>query len=107
MTTEEVQLVYSENIKRRRIEKGLTQEQLAEKIGMSPKYISDIETARKPGSLDTIIQIANILDFEIYEIFLPSSKTISYDSKRTKQLMKKLRQSINDILNIMDDFLSE
>ncbi len=38
MTTEEVQLIYAENIRRRRIEKGLTQEQLAEKIGMSPKY---------------------------------------------------------------------
>ena len=107
MTTEEVQLIYAENIRRRRIEKGLTQEQLAEKIGMSPKYISDIETARKPGSLDTIIQIGNVLDYEMYEIFLPNSKTISYDSKRTKQLMTKLRSAVNDILNVMEEYLAE
>jgi len=42
---------------------GLTQEQLAEKIGMNPKYLSNIETPSviQPISLKTLFAVADCL----------------------------------------------
>ena len=43
---------------------GLTQEQLAERIGINPKYLSNIETPSviQPISLKTLFAIADCLD---------------------------------------------
>lgn len=43
---------------------GLTQEQLAEKIGISPGYLSQVETPTfvQPVSLKTLFAIADTLD---------------------------------------------
>lgn len=49
-------------IKKVREAKDLTQEQLAEKIGVSPTYMSVIERGVKLPRLRTFIEIANALD---------------------------------------------
>lgn len=48
-------------IKESRLQQGVTQAELAEKIEMSETYISHIETARKKASLETLVRIANAL----------------------------------------------
>ena len=45
-----------------REKKQLTQEQLAERIGVSNNYISNIERNHSIPSLDTIVKLCNILD---------------------------------------------
>ena len=62
--------------------KNVTQSFVAESVGITEKYISDIETGRKPCSLDTLVSIANTLDIEPYELLMPDSKAVSYDSRR-------------------------
>lgn len=49
---------------------GLTQEQLAEKIGISPGYLSQIETPSviQPISLKTLFAIADILNIKPYQM---------------------------------------
>lgn len=42
--------------------KKLTQEQLAEKVNISPTFLSMIETGMKPGAFDTYMRIAIALD---------------------------------------------
>lgn len=49
-------------IRESRKKKKLTQEQLAEKINISPTFLSMIETGMKPGSFDTYMRIAIALD---------------------------------------------
>ena len=49
-------------IKAAREAKGLTQEALAELVGLSPTHISVIERGFKPTKLDTFCNIANVLD---------------------------------------------
>jgi DNA-binding XRE family transcriptional regulator len=44
---------------------GLTQQQLADKIGISRVMISDIESGKKSGSIKTIKQIAKIFDVDV------------------------------------------
>ncbi|MCW2239196.1 helix-turn-helix domain-containing protein [Azospirillum canadense] len=41
--------------------RGFTSRGLAEAAGVSQSYLSEIENARKPGSLDTMARIANAL----------------------------------------------
>ena len=48
-------------IKIARIKADLTQERLAELIGLSPTHLSNIETGTTRVSLNTIITIANVL----------------------------------------------
>ena len=45
-----------------REKKGLTQEQLAEQVNLSPMHISVIERGNKLPRLETLIKIANVLD---------------------------------------------
>lgn len=48
--------------------KGLTQDELAERVGMSAKSISDIETYRRKASLQTLIKIYFVLEIDICDI---------------------------------------
>lgn len=49
-------------IKEARQTKGLTQEQLAERAGVSPTYISVIERGLKSPQLDTFVPVCNALE---------------------------------------------
>ena len=39
---------------------GLTQEEVAEQLGLAPRYISDIERDKTKGSIDTLVKLCNI-----------------------------------------------
>ncbi|HEX9059405.1 MAG TPA: helix-turn-helix transcriptional regulator [Clostridia bacterium] len=56
-------------IKRLRKAKGLTQEQLAEKAGISMKYVQFIENAHRIPALKTLYKIARVLGVKVEEIF--------------------------------------
>ena len=90
-----------------REEKGFTQAQLAEKVGIAEKYLSALERGNKWGSFETLISLANALDVEPYELLLPKKETLNYDNRRTKQLMKRFRSSLNDLVDAVESFLEE
>ncbi len=45
--------------------RGLTQEELAAKAGISRPYLTEIETGRKDGSMRAIKALAKILDVDV------------------------------------------
>lgn len=45
-----------------RAHRGLTREKLAAAAGVSPSYLTEIETRRKPGSFDAIVKLAAALE---------------------------------------------
>ena len=49
-------------IKQYRIQAKMSQSKLAELSGLSTKYVSALERSEKPPSLETLINIANVLD---------------------------------------------
>lgn len=60
----------SKNMKRIRKEKGLTQEQLAEKMSYSTQFISNIESKNhQTFSLGTLWRFAMVLDIDIKDLF--------------------------------------
>ncbi len=48
---------------------GLRQEDLAEKVQLSAKYIQFIETGHRVPSLKTLYKIANVLKVKVSELF--------------------------------------
>ena len=56
------QKAIGKRIKSAREKKGMTQEQLAELVNLSPMHVSVIERGNKLPRLETLINIANILD---------------------------------------------
>ena len=58
------------NIAYYRMQKGLTQEQLAEKAGIERSRVSKTEIAWVGTSLDIIFKIADALEVEPYKLFI-------------------------------------
>jgi len=76
-------------IKSLRQGKGLTQETLAEKIGISSKYLSSIERGKENPTLDTLIQLANALKVELFEIFL-----YAHEASNSEELKERIQSLI-------------
>jgi len=55
-------------IKQAREVKGLTQEQLAEKVNLSASHMSGIERGIKPTKLETFFEIVNVLEVDANSI---------------------------------------
>ena len=56
-------------IKTLRMKKGLTQEELAEVVGINPKYLSGIERGRENPTFNTLISLANSLEVDFKQMF--------------------------------------
>jgi transcriptional regulator with XRE-family HTH domain len=62
---------------------GLTQARLAELVGVQPEHISRIETGARGVSLETLANIAEVLDLQLHELVrlsdaeLPADKAIA------------------------------
>ena len=55
-------------IKIARIKKNFTQEAVADRIGVSPQHVSNIETGNSSVSLPTLVAIANMLSVSVDEL---------------------------------------
>ena len=62
--------VFGTNVKKYRLEKGLSQEKFAEICDLHRTYISDIECFRRSISLENIQKIADALEIETYKLFI-------------------------------------
>ena len=60
----------SQNIKKYRIEKKLSQAELAAITDISVDYISLIENGKRTPSLKRLIILAEALDVDVYKLFL-------------------------------------
>lgn len=93
--------LFGKRIKEQRLIKKLTQEQLAEKVGLSSVYISHIEIGSTKPSLETLLKICNTLEVTPDTILIDSV----YSSKEyLKDDVAKLLQScsVEDIRLIID-----
>ncbi len=105
MNIKELKAVYMANLKTLRTQKKLSQAEISEKVHITEKFYSDLETGRKWGSFETIVDLANAFGVEPYELFLPSGSVISHNERRTKDLMKRLRANFSELVDTMEDFL--
>ncbi len=94
--------VMGKNISRIRNKKHMTQEQLAEKTDVSTVFISQIETAVRKPSLETIYKISIALDTTIDSLIDNNKLQAKYDDILTL-LQGKNTVEISFILNILKE----
>jgi transcriptional regulator with XRE-family HTH domain len=68
------QLLFARNMKRLRLEKKLTQENVAEGAGLHPNYISSVERGERNISICNIERISCALGVHTTELFNDSEK---------------------------------
>lgn len=107
MNIKELKAVYTANLKTLRTQKKLSQAEISEKVHITEKFYSDLETGRKWGSFETIVDLANALGVEPYELFLPQGSVISHNERRTQDLMKRLRANFSELVDTMEEFLKD
>ena len=76
-----VLLIIGNNIKALRLSKGMTQEQMAEKLDHSVNFVSLIELGKSGMSVTTMLDICNILDVDINCLF---KGLLDYRMKKTR-----------------------
>lgn len=64
-----IKCLLGKKIKEKRIQQSLTQEQLAEKVGISPKSLSQIELGNNFVSADNLEQICSALSVHVKSLF--------------------------------------
>jgi len=67
---EDIKKKFGFNVRKYRLEKGLSQEKLGEISGLHRTYISAVERAKRSISLNNIQKIADSLEIEVYKLFM-------------------------------------
>ena len=83
---------------------ALTQEDLAERAGLNPKYISGIERGRENPTLDTLLRLAKELGAQPVELFDfdLEGMTAAGMRKAAAELMRQLdTESLRRVLRIL------
>lgn len=73
MTSSTIKIIQSK-IKKYRNEKTLTQEELAECVGVTTDYISLIERRKRVPSLKVLLLIAEVLEIEPYKFLIDNEQ---------------------------------
>ena len=91
-------------IKAVRQQNVLTQDQLAEQVGLSSKYISGIERGVENPTMDILIRMAKVLEIEPYDLFLFGESEDSEKALR-KGIKRMLREADREKLQLYFDVM--
>ena len=61
---------FGKNVKIERVKKDLTQEQLAEVMGVSQNYVASIEGGKENMSLGKILELSKALEIDIEDLLI-------------------------------------
>lgn len=92
-------------IKKIRKSKHLKQHELAEIIGISTKYMSNIETGSNPCSLPVFIKIINTLNISADYILSENLTIISEQTDETEELNKIIKHLNKKQQNFLLNFI--
>ena len=67
----DMKMLVGMNFARLRKSKGLTQEQVSEKSGLSQQYLSDLERGKRNPTIVTIYEISQALDVSHVDLVKP------------------------------------
>lgn len=96
---------FAENLKRVRKENNLSQEQLAEKLGVSRQAVSKWESGQSYPEMDKVIQICTIFNLNMNELINENLKEVR-EEKEEKNISNKYITSFFDYLTKVVDMFS-
>jgi len=87
-------------IRKARLAKGITQEQLAELVNITPTHEKHIESAHRLPSVEVLFSIAQALDLSLDNIVFPEQ---SVTSERVNEIQVMLNQCDERELHVLLD----
>jgi len=104
MTEDELQTRVIQNIRALRKKAGLSQERLADKADISRQMMNDIEGRRRWLTKKTLVKLANALEVDVHELFIPSAK----ENKKTQGIYDTITQEVvSQVKEAVDKALKE
>jgi transcriptional regulator with XRE-family HTH domain len=106
---EKIRRILAQNVKKRRENLGLTQENLAEKTDLSVQTINTIEGCRMWISDKSVTRLAKALNMEIFQLFMPHQININESNPEYRAVLQEFWQKTklavdNLSLQIDDEF---
>jgi len=101
MIEQDLRGILSQNIRRLRSCRKLSQADFAEKIDISIPFLSDIENGKKWVSPVTLIKMADALNIEAYELLKPETiipdNAVNILEKYTAEIYQVFGDTLNNI----------
>lgn len=94
-------LALGTRIKNKRLEKNLTQEQLAEKVDLSAVYIGQIERGERKMTIQTLVKLANVLETSTEELLSDSTEG-NLNAKLNELLEVAKKLDISDLDKVIN-----
>ena len=96
-----------EILKKLRKGNGYTQEKMAEEIGVSTRYISEIEKDRSKPTYEILIKICNLYNVTLDQIFskqlkVKENKTLEYGLAGYERLKENDKMTIEYLINFFN-----
>ena len=103
MKSQELRETLSQNLKKYRKIKGWSQSELAEKAEISEQTVNSIEGLRLWPSDKTLAKIANVLEVEMYRLFVPQKLTLQ--SEAISELKHAVVKTVENLVhNTLSDW---
>lgn len=87
-------------------ERGFTQKQFAEKIGLSQGFISELSSNKKSPNLETLELICNALDISLSDFFKPYDPHSTDLSPYVESLILKCKRMSRDHVQLLNSIAS-
>ncbi|MDR0444359.1 MAG: helix-turn-helix domain-containing protein [Treponema sp.] len=97
-----IKYLLGQNIRLYRETICISQEELAEKAGISPPFLGSIERGEKWPSPETLTGIAIGLKVEPYDLFKPEHIISSDVNRLTKKLVRDIQTSVNQTVRAIN-----
>jgi len=102
--------VFASKLRENRRKCGLTQENLAETVGISTHYLAMLETGRNFVTSDTLERLAAALEIPVFELFVTEiSPRLELEQLRqdiVKEIKKEINQTVSNAIkaSFADEF---
>ena len=93
-------------IRKQRIQRGWTQEALAERVNVSTSFVGHVERGTRKASLETLVALANVLDVSL-DYLLSGCMNNSVIGPMPRGLSTQQRSALKEILSTIQDNLTE
>ena len=88
-----------DNIKNTRINIGMSQKQLAKKLGVAESFINEVETGRKIINQELIDRMSKVLGKDINDISMSFEDQVYNEEKKQVIVKKDKPEKVNDLWN--------
>ena len=97
---------FAENLRRIRKENNLSQEQLADKLGVSRQSVTKWESQQAYPEMDKVIQLCNMFNLNIDELLNKDIKEVREEKESKNRVNKYLDDFLGFITKTVDMFSS-